>query len=105
MVNSFGLSEDVVRSISQVLSQYEQIEKAIIYGSRAKGNYKVGSDIDLTLVAPSLTLVDLFRIENEIDDLMLPYKMDLSLWHQIESKDLVDHIERVGKTFYNKPLS
>ena len=98
----YGLLPSVVDSINQVFRQYPKIERAIIYGSRAKGNYKIGSDIDLTLIAPDLSLSELLAIENEIDDLMLPYKLDLSSMDSIENNELIDHIKRVGKPFYVK---
>lgn len=93
----FGLDEKTINSLKSIFSEYPEIEKVIIYGSRAKGNYKPGSDIDITLVAPKLGLSDLYKIENEIDDLLLPYKVDLSLFHLIDNPALVEHIERVGR--------
>lgn len=75
------------------------ITKVLIYGSRAKENYRPGSDIDLTIVAPLLALTDLLKIEAEIEELMLPYKVDLSLFHLIEDPDVLEHISRVGKEF------
>ena len=85
--------------INSVFKKYPQIEKVILYGSRAKGNFRANSDIDLTLVAPALSLTDLLRIENELDDLLLPYKIDLSLQHQLDNQELIDHINRVGVEF------
>lgn len=77
------------------------MEKAILYGSRAKGNYKNGSDIDLTLHGgASLTLDVLYKIINELDDLLLPYTIDLSILNDIGDPDLIEHIQRVGVTFY-----
>lgn len=81
------------------MNRYLQIEKVILYGSRAKGTFKKNSDIDLTLVAPEMSLSDLLKIENEIDDLLLPYKVDISLHHQIDNHELMNHISRVGKEF------
>ena len=95
----FGLSAKTHSALSSLFIRYPKIERVVLYGSRAKGNYRPGSDIDLTLIAPTLSLSDLMKIQNEIDDLMLPYKVDLSLYHQLESEDLKDHIERVGKDF------
>ncbi len=92
----FGLSQKTIDAINSVFSQYPEIQEVIIYGSRAKGNFREGSDIDLTLKAPSLTTTDLLCIENKIDDLMLPYKIDLSLFHQATEADILDHIARVG---------
>jgi uncharacterized protein len=97
---SFGLKETTIEKIRGVLARYPEIEKAVLYGSRAKGNYRNGSDIDLTLVGDGLTHNQLLRIEMEIDDLLLPYKMDLSLYRQIENPSLLEHIARVGITFY-----
>jgi predicted nucleotidyltransferase len=99
-MNSFGLSAEHISKITACLRQSAKIEKALLYGSRAKGNFKPGSDIDLTLIAPTMTLTELLELENKIDDLLLPYKMDLSLLHQIENPDLVEHIQRVGKVFF-----
>ena len=66
------------------------------------GNFKNGSDIDLSIFSPSMDLAELLKIENEIDDLLLPYKVDLSLYHHIDNRDLVEHIQRVGVLFYEK---
>ncbi|MEN0057976.1 MAG: nucleotidyltransferase domain-containing protein [Bdellovibrio sp.] len=99
MAERFGISQKVIEDLNHIFRCYPQIQKVILYGSRAKGNYKAGSDIDLTLVAPSLNLSDVLRIENEIDDLLLPYKVDLSLYHHIDNSGLLDHIERVGVEF------
>jgi predicted nucleotidyltransferase len=64
------------------------------------GTYKPASDIDLTLVGQNIGLTQLNEIENQLDDLYLPYKIDLSVFDQIENIDFRDHIKRVGKTFY-----
>jgi predicted nucleotidyltransferase len=96
----FGLSQKTIVAINSVFSQYPGIQEVMIYGSRAKGNFREGSDIDLTIKAPTLTTSDLLKIENMIDDLMLPYKMDLSLFHQLTEPDILDHINRVGVKFF-----
>lgn len=95
--NRFGLTTKTLEALASVFSKYSKIEKITIYGSRAIGNYKEGSDVDIVLTAPLLTTNDLLKIENELEDLMLPYKVDLSLYHQIENPELVEHIKRVGK--------
>jgi type I restriction enzyme, S subunit len=99
----YGLKDFHIKKIHSVFIKYSAIKKALLYGSRAKGNYHTGSDIDLSLVGNDLDLVILFNIENELDELLLPYKVDLSLFHKIENSDLIDHINRVGINFYEKP--
>ncbi|MCP3932026.1 MAG: nucleotidyltransferase domain-containing protein [Bacteroidetes bacterium] len=98
----YGLKDEDIKIINGIFAQYTEIEKAIFYGSRAKGNYRNGSDIDLTLKGENISLSLLFRIENELDDLLLPYKIDLSILQKIENPDLIEHIKRVGITFYKK---
>jgi predicted nucleotidyltransferase len=81
----YGLNKE---SIEKIMKQYDQIETVILYGSRAKGP---GSDIDLTLKGKGLNLI-LNKISLELDDLLLPYMFDLSIYHHIKQNDLIDHI-------------
>jgi predicted nucleotidyltransferase len=98
----YGLENHIISAIQRVLRKYPAVEKAVIYGSRAKGNYRPGSDIDITLYGQALDLTTLQLIENELDDLLLPYKIDLSLHKQISNPELRAHIDRVGILFYEK---
>jgi len=97
-----GLPSQTILAIQEVFASYPDVEKAILYGSRAIGNYRPGSDIDLTLTGDKLDLTKLQRIENDLDELLLPYKIDLSLYRQITHSELLDHILRVGKIIYEK---
>lgn len=96
----FGLEEKVINQIKSVFANYPQIEKVLIYGSRAKGNYKKGSDIDLTLKGKNIDLSLMQTVELEIDDLLLPYTFDISIYDQISNQDVIARIERVGLEFY-----
>lgn len=100
----FGLKEKSIEQIIECLRTFPEITEAIIYGSRAKGNYKIDSDIDLTIKGPELSLSIQFKLANKLDDLLLPYQFDLSVYHQINNPDLIEHIKRVGQTFYKKPV-
>ncbi len=98
--HDFGLSQGTQAKMNAVFARYPQIDRVTLYGSRAKGNYKRGSDIDLVISSPTMTLAQLLRLENELDDLLLPYKIDISLLDHIDNPDLLDHIQRVGREFY-----
>lgn len=98
----FGLKETTISQINQVFSIYPQVKSVIIYGSRAKGNYRKGSDIDLTLIGEELTLHFVHKIELDLDDLLLPYTFDLSVFQDINNPDLLDHIQRVGIEFFKQ---
>jgi predicted nucleotidyltransferase len=97
-----GLSDSTVGSIQEVLAGFPQVEKAVLYGSRAKGTFRPGSDIDLTLFGPELTFSLLARIDEALDDLLLPYEIDLSVFSDLQHPDLIDHIQRVGVALYEK---
>ncbi len=98
----FGLKQKHIDAINQCFEEYESVKEVIIYGSRAKGNYRPGSDIDLTIIEHGLSLSELLKLENKLDDLMLPYKIDLSIRRQIINPSLIEHIDRVGKVFFSR---
>lgn len=104
-----GLSEATIAKIISVFAAYPQLSKVVLYGSRAKGDYRTGSDIDFTLFGEALSYTQLGDIAGQIDDLLLPYTFDISLFKQIDNPDLIEHINRVGIVFYeptsnsNKP--
>lgn len=97
-----GLKASVIARMNGVFAGYPAVERAILYGSRAKGNFRHGSDIDLTLEGDAITAEQVNRILLELDDLLLPYTIDLSLKRQIDNPDLLAHIERVGVVFYER---
>ena len=102
----FGLKESLLKNITAIFSDFPEVQSVIIYGSRAKGNFRPGSDIDLVLKGKKLNLTTLNLISLKIDDLLLPYSFDMSLFDHIENSELIDHINRKGKLLYhreNKP--
>ena len=102
MSERHGLKERTVAQIQGVLTRFPEVEKAVLFGSRAKGVQKPGSDIDLALYGPGLDWRVLGRIEDALDDLLLPY--DFSLLHHQERTDpeVAGHIARVGLQFYRR---
>ncbi len=98
----FGLAGPVIDKIGQVLAAHPEVEQAVLYGSRAKGNYRDGSDIDLTLYGDGLDHRLLMDLTEELDDLLLPYMIDLSIFADLKHDALKEHIERVGKVFYTR---
>lgn len=98
---AFGLPVHAVEKLRGVFAEWPQIQRVLLYGSRAKGNYRPGSDIDLSIEDDEeLSLAQLLAIENRIDDLLLPWMVDLSLKRQIDNPALLEHIRRVGIPFY-----
>ncbi|MFK8287681.1 nucleotidyltransferase domain-containing protein [Capnocytophaga canimorsus] len=97
----FGLEAAVLTSFQNIFEKFENIEKVIVYGSRAKGNFRYNSDIDLSVIG-EVSYDDLLKIELLIDELLLPYKVDLSVFNNIDNSELKAHIERVGIVLYKK---
>lgn len=98
----YGLSEFQFEQIVKVFASHKEIDEVILYGSRAKGTQKPYSDIDITIVGNNIDLSLLQKIEIELDDLMLPFKFDVSIYKNIENTELQEHIKRVGKVIYKK---
>ena len=98
---NFGLEENEIEKIRAVFKKYSTVDKVTLYGSRAIGKNKPGSDIDLTLTG-KLDLKELTNITSDLDELVLPFRFDVNLYHQIKNLDLLDHINRVGVTLYDK---
>lgn len=95
-----GLSEEAVAAIRGVFARFPAIESAVLYGSRAKGTFKPGSDIDLTLKGKDLTTAHLADIADALDELYLPHTIDLSIFEKLDHPALREHIERVGIPLY-----
>ncbi len=98
----FGLKKETLEKITNVFSSMKQVDQVILYGSRALGTYREGSDIDISLKGSGLTSNDIGSFILSLDELNLPYLFDISIFHKIDNEDLKDHILRVGKILYSK---
>ena len=98
---TFGLPESTFNKIIRTFRSFPEVKRVVIYGSRAKGNFRPGSDIDLTIQESTIDFNLLNRIHQELEALHTPYSFDLSVFEEIKSPELVDHIQRVGKLFYS----
>ena len=96
----FGLSDDIIHLLRGVLRAHPEVERAVIYGSRARGDYSNGSDIDLTLVGPRLTEAILHRIAMEMDSLPIPHTVDLSIRSSLRNPALIQDIDKQGVEFF-----
>lgn len=99
---SHGLSLETLEEIARVLAAEPQVEKAILYGSRAKGTHRNGSDVDLVVSGAHLTDETLGSIRLAFDEGPLPYRFDVAILERIKHAALRDHIQRVGIPIYER---
>ena len=99
----YGLPNITLNTLNSIFSKYSGIEQVVLYGSRAKGNYRKGSDIDLTLKTKEIfTRTDLLHISGDFDDSDIPYFVDVSIYDKLSNPDLKAHIDSVGKVLYTQ---
>jgi predicted nucleotidyltransferase len=96
----FGLSDTVIQELQDVFRRYANIEKVLIFGSRSKGNYRAGSDIDLAVIGKDIDYSLLLDLQCDIEDLELLYSIDLLDYQKKKGTPIGDHIDRVGQVFY-----
>jgi len=98
----YGLSGETLRELRSIFLKYKNIQEVVIYESRAKGNYRAGSDIDLALkTVGDFGFTELIEIGNDFDDSDLPYFVDVLIYDAISNSELKAHIDRVGKVLYS----
>ena len=96
----FGLSDEVIKELHDIFRRYANIEKVLIFGSRSKGNYRAGSDIDLAIIGKELDYEQLLDVQCDIEDLGLLYSIDLLDYEKKKGTPIGEHIDRVGQVFY-----
>ncbi len=90
------------QQLLELICSHPHLQKVVLYGSRALGRQRAGSDIDICLLAPSMALGELLELGAELDDLLLPWQIDLQLRHLIAHEGLVAHIERAGQLLWER---
>jgi predicted nucleotidyltransferase len=91
-----SLKDAQINRILAVLRRNHKIREILLFGSRAKGNYRKGSDIDIAVYADGLRIDELLQLRFALDDLLLPYNIDIVVYEDIQNRNLRKHIARVG---------
>lgn len=99
-MTNLGINTTDLEHITAVFNNFPSIEKLVVFGSRAKGTYKKGSDIDLAIFGNNFTYKQLIDLHLKLDDLYLPYRFDLVGINATTSLNLLEYIERVGVTIF-----
>jgi predicted nucleotidyltransferase len=100
---SFGLTKEDMVFIVSAIGQFDEIKKAVIFGSRAKGNYKPGSDVDIAIFGDGITFNTLSRLHAILEEESpMPYFFDIVDYSHLTHTELKEHIERVGITIFER---
>ena len=103
MNDKFGLKESDLENIISILQQQPEVEEAIIFGSRAKGNFRIGSDVDIAVKGSLLNFKLISRLSFLLnEETLMPYHFDLLNYNTVSNKNLISHIDRMGIPFYTK---
>lgn len=102
ILENFGLKDRDLKTIFETFDKYEEVKLVHIFGSRAKGTYRPGSDIDLAILNDGVSDATIGKIKSELEDSSLPYFVDLVNFPKLKHPEFIEHIKRVGKLFYEK---
>jgi len=99
----YGLLDRDLRFIREAIKKYPEIDEAIIFGSRAMGNYKKGSDVDIALKGQNVNRRTVIRLADDLNEVYpLPYFFDVINYNDISNEELKKHIDSVGKTIFKQ---
>jgi len=98
---AYGLTEEHVKWIRHTIAKFPEVKEALLFGSRAKGTQKEGSDIDLVLMG-EISHSRMLSLKSALNELLLPYTFDVIIYSKIKEEALKQHIDRVGITLYSK---
>ncbi|MEZ0116887.1 UNVERIFIED_ORG: putative nucleotidyltransferase [Heyndrickxia coagulans] len=99
----YGLLERDMQYILQALKKFNEIECAILFGSRATGNYKNGSDVDIAIRGEKVTDNVIFELNDLLNEVYpIPYFFDILHYEEIHNEKLLDHIDKKGIVLYQK---
>ena len=94
--SQYGVSQSIWRQILKTCFSFPDVKRVILYGSRATGSYRQGSDIDLAIDAPSMTDREFAQLWNAIDDLPIVFSMDVVHLQKLQNEALLQAIRMYG---------
>ncbi|HZL11091.1 MAG TPA: nucleotidyltransferase domain-containing protein [Prolixibacteraceae bacterium] len=104
-MNNYGILTEDLAAILKIFESDEMIQEVILFGSRAKGSFKDGSDIDLAIKGNNLTINNLLNLSTALDDLFLPFKFDLIIFNRIQEPKLLNISNELEYRFLNEQIS
>ena len=100
--NLFGLTDRDMATFRNIFKKYPDVRLVHLFGSRAKGSFQLGSDVDLAIMNPGLSEKTLQQLNSDFEESSLPYNVDLVDYQKTTHEELRDHIDQVGKIFLSQ---
>lgn len=98
MEADFGLTPAEIEELDSIIQSFQEIESAMIFGSRAKGTFKSGSDIDIVISGKKVDHSVVIRLSNQLnEETTFPYFFDILDLHTIQSEEMLTHIAQYGR--------
>jgi uncharacterized protein len=97
-----GVSKTLIEDIKKVIRKYPDVNRAVVFGSRANGSYKYNSDIDIAVFSNNLLMKDLNLLTDELKELNTIFDFDVLNFEKIDKKELLQNIEKDGIEIYVK---
>lgn len=101
-MNSSGISDQTLQAIINTCTTFPSVKRVILYGSRARGDYRNGSDIDIAIDAPEMSDKEFSRLWNSLDDLPIIYTMDIVQLQSLKNEQLLDAIRQEGRVIWGQ---
>lgn len=95
------IDEKLKIQLQKVFEQYNEVEKVLLFGSRARKDNKLNSDIDLCLIGKNITHLIHAKISMDIDELNTPLSFDILNFNELTKKELINNILNEGIAIYN----
>lgn len=98
-----GLLDRDMKCILEAIGEFEEIESVILFGSRAMGNYKKGSDVDIAVTGRDVKRETISKLSESLNEVYpLPFFFDVINYGEISNDNLKEHIDTYGIKIYER---
>lgn len=95
------IEDKLKNELQTIFSKYKEIEKVLLFGSRAREDNKYNSDVDLCLFGENITHLIQVKVFIDIDEINTPLSFDILNFNELTKKELIDNIINEGIEIYN----
>jgi len=99
----YGLKDEYIQTFLEIIAKFDNVEKVALFGSRATGNHKKASDVDIVIFGENVNAALACAIKFEIEEeTIIPYFFDVIAYQVIKNEKLKEHIDKKSIILWNK---